>query len=298
MKTKLSSEQLFITGMVLSMTCWGLSWSSGKILSLYGDPLTLSLIRFTATFVSLFLIVMMMKNKILINKSGLFDLAVAASLLTIYTWLFFKGLIEGKAGAGGVLVTVLNPIVAYAITIIRAQRRPTRNETTGLLLGLTAGFILLQVLTNPRDIVEAGNIYFLLAAIVWAVLSLFTARAGRHGSSVSFSFWLYGFSSLILLMLSGWRSTVEIFENADRLFWWNLFFSSTITTALATTFYFVATARVGASKASSFIFLVPFSAAIGSWIFLDEKIELHTIIGGALGIAAVYILNKKEPIKS
>jgi drug/metabolite transporter (DMT)-like permease len=298
MKTRISPQELFITGMVLSMTCWGFSWSSGKILSQYGDPFTLSLIRFSMTFVSLLLIVMMMKNKILIRKSGIVDLTVAASLLTIYTWLFFKVLMEGKAGAGGVLVTVLNPIVAYAITILRARRKPTRNEGTGLLLGLVAGLILLRVFTNAADIVEAGNIYFLLAAIVWALLSLFTARAGRHGSSVSFSFWLYGLSSLILLMLSGFRTSVEILQQADRLFWWNLFFSSTITTALATTFYFVATARVGASKASSFIFLVPFSAALGSWIFLNEKIEPHTIIGGVLGIAAVYILNKKEAIRS
>ncbi len=40
--------------------------------------------------------------------------------------------------------------------------------------------------------------------------------------------------------------------------------------------------------------MVPFSAALGSWIFLGEVIEVHTIIGGILGIAAVYILNKKD----
>jgi drug/metabolite transporter (DMT)-like permease len=39
--------------------------------------------------------------------------------------------------------------------------------------------------------------------------------------------------------------------------------------------------------------MVPLSAAFGSWLFLDEVIQLHTIIGGLLGIGAVYILNKK-----
>jgi drug/metabolite transporter (DMT)-like permease len=73
-----------------------------------------------------------------------------------------------------------------------------------------------------------------------------------------------------------------------------MFFSATITTSLATTFYFIATSKLGASRASSFIFMVPFSAALGSWIFLQEIPEAHTIIGGILGIAAVYILNKKD----
>ena len=85
-------------------------------------------------------------------------------------------------------------------------------------------------------------------------------------------------------------------SHGDLAFWGNLFFSATITTSLATTFYFVATSKIGASKASSFIFMVPFSAALGSWIFLGEVIEVHTIVGGILGIAAVYILNKKEKV--
>ncbi|MCR6640451.1 MAG: DMT family transporter [Sporocytophaga sp.] len=58
-------------------------------------------------------------------------------------------------------------------------------------------------------------------------------------------------------------------------------------------FFFVATSRLGAGKASTFIFLVPFSAALGSWIFLKEVPEIHTIIGGFLGIFAVYMINRK-----
>ncbi|HYG01739.1 MAG TPA: DMT family transporter [Chryseosolibacter sp.] len=288
------SDQVFIIGMILSMTCWGFSWTSGKILSQYGDPLTISLIRFGVTVLSLIAVVLVLKEKLQLKRAGFFDLLIAGMLLSIYTYVFFKGLMLGKAGAGGVLVTVLNPIVAYAITIILARRKPTRREMLGLSLGLVAGFVLLKVFSSPGDIIKAGNIYFLLAAIVWAVLSRYTARASRYGSSISFSFWLYVVSTLMMSFLAGVNPSIHVLKNADSLFWWNLFFSATITTALATTFYFVATARVGASQASSFIFLVPFSAALGSWTFLCETIELHTIIGGLLGIAAVYVLNLRK----
>lgn len=288
------SDNVFVLGMVLSMTCWGFSWTSGKILSQYADPLTISFIRFAATVISLLAVVAVLKDKLKVKREGMIDLLIAAILLSVYTYVFFKGLMVGKAGFGGVLVTVLNPIVAYAITIALARRRPTRNETIGLTLGFIAGVILLKAFSNPANILNAGNIYFLLAAIVWAVLSRYTARASRYGSSVSFSFWMYVISTLMLLALAGMTPTVRVVQNGDALFWWNLFFSSTITTALATTFYFVATARVGASQASSFIFLVPFSAALGSWIFLDETIEVHTIVGGILGIAAVYLLNIRK----
>jgi drug/metabolite transporter (DMT)-like permease len=297
MKERTAEDKLFLLGMILSMTCWGFSWTSGKVLSYYGDPLTISFLRFALTFVSLIFILVLMKEKMTVSKAGFMDLAIAAALISLYTYLFFKGVSIGKAGAGGVLVTVLNPILTYAITLVLARRKPTRNEFFGLGLGLLAGVILLKLTTEAEEIFKAGNIYFLFAALSWSLLSRFTAKAARYGSSVAFSFWMYGIGTGIMLLFCEIDSTVSTVSNGDLTFWGNLFFSATITTSLATTFYFVATSKIGASKASSFIFMVPFSAALGSWIFLGEVIEAHTIIGGILGIAAVYILNKKDIVK-
>ena len=59
-----------------------------------------------------------------------------------------------------------------------------------------------------------------------------------------------------------------------------------------TTAYFITTMRLGSGKASSFMFIVPFSAVISSSIFLGEVIALTTVIGGFFAIMAVYIINK------
>lgn len=280
--------------MVLSMTCWGFSWASGKALSTYGEPLTIAFMRFVVTVVSLVFILIGLREKFSIAWKGLTDVVLAAVTLTVYNYCFFKGLSAGQAGAGGVLVTVLNPIIAYGITLIAAKRKPSENEFLGLGLGITAGIVLLKVLVDPSFLFSAGNIYFLFAAISWAVLSRFTARAARYGASISFSFWLYSVSTIILFLTCDWTSVLNTLRHGDFIFWFNLIFSATITTSLATTFYFIATAKIGASKASSFIFMVPFSAALGSWLFLDEAIALHTAVGGLLGIGAVYILNRKR----
>lgn len=293
MNQRISPEKLFLSGMILSMTLWGLSWASGKILSTYGPPLTISFFRFALTFATLPFLLWFLKVRVLINSKGVKDVIIASLLMSFYTYLFFKGLTEGKAGAGGVLVTVLNPIIAYAIMLILKRRRPSRNEAIGLALGLIAGVVLLKLTTEIDLLFDAGNIYFLLAAFTWAVLSNITSRATRYGSAVAFSFWIYALSTCAMFLIAGVESTVNVLEKADFTFWANMFFVSTIVAGLATTFYFVATSKIGASKASSFIFMVPFSAAIGSWIILGEAIQLHTIVGGVLGIIAVYILNRK-----
>jgi drug/metabolite transporter (DMT)-like permease len=292
------NKRLFLIGMTLSMACWGFSWPSGKILSWYGDPLLISFYRFALTFVSLLLILLFSKVALTIHKKGLINLFIAALIISAYTYFFFQGLSIGKAGAGGVLVTTLNPIITYSITLLITKRKPIKNELLGLGLGLLAGAILLKLPSEADKIFSAGNIYFLLCSFCWAILSLFTARASRYGSSLTFSLWMYGISSVLMFTINEKEAIVDTIYKSDFIFWLNLFFSATITTSLATTFYFIATTKIGASKASSFIFMVPLSAAIGSWIFLHEIPQLHTIIGGIIGIAAVYILNKNSSAKA
>jgi drug/metabolite transporter (DMT)-like permease len=293
-KDTASSQKLFLLGMVLSMTCWGFSWTSGKILSVYADPLTISFFRFAMTFISLILILMFARIPMNIRKAGLLDLFMAATFISLYTYLFFKGLTVGMAGAGGILVTVLNPIISYIVMLFIARRKPTTIEFWGLSLGVLAGVILLRLFSDASALWSAGNIYFLLASFSWAALSFVTARASRYGSPVAFSCWTYAVSTVLMFVLSDPSASVELLGKTDAIFWGNMFFSSSITTAGATTFFFVATSKLGAGKASTFIFLVPFSAALGSWIFLNEVPQLHSILGGILGIAAVYILNIRK----
>lgn len=289
-----NKERLFLTGMLLSMFCWGISWPSGKVLSVYGKPEVIAFFRFCVTFLSLGVIIFFLKERFLIRKQGILDLVGASFFIAFYTWLFFKGLSLGKAGAGGVLVTTLNPVIAYAIMLLSHRQKPTVAQGVGLFTGLAAAAVLLEIWSNWYSIFSAGNAYFLLAAICWALLSIFTSRSSRYGSPVAFSFWMYGICTLIMPLIIGLSAPQEVLSQSDTSFWGNLFFCGTVTTAMATTFYFVATTRLGPSRASSFIFLVPFSAAFGAWIFLEEIPKIYTIIGGTLGILAVYILNRKK----
>jgi drug/metabolite transporter (DMT)-like permease len=292
-----TGERKFLIGMLASMFCWGISWPVGKILVSYGIPENITFLRFFMTFISLLFLLLVIKENLSITKKGVVTLLTASGLMTIYGYLFIAGLNHGKAGAGGVLVTTLNPIITYAITMLLTLRPPSLKETIGLMVGLVAGSVLLKIWSNGSTIFDTGNLYFLAATFTWAILSRFTAMSSRYGSPLSFSLWMYGLCSFAMFFFTEKNSTLAVLQNGDIKFWVVLIFSSTITTSLATTFYFYATTKIGANKASGFLFLVPFSAAIGSWIILEEVPLWNTIAGGVLGIAAVYILNRKERVK-
>ena len=276
------------------MFMWGLSWPSGKVAAGYGSPANIVLIRYTVVFISFLPIFVLMKAPLTINKKGFSSLIIAGLLLSLYTYLFFYGLKSGLAGAGGVLVTTMNPIMAYGIGLIINRKTPSKNEAIGLVLGLIAGATLLKIWGNLDELFASGNIYFLLAAFVWAIMSRITSKASNFGSSMTFSLWMYLTTILIMLPLVDYTALQETLIIADNYFWWNIVFSATFATSFATTYYFYATTTLGPEKASSFIFLVPISAAVSSWLFLNETLQPHTIIGGVLGIAAVYMINRKK----
>ena len=286
-------EQIFLWGMMAAMFCWGMSWASGKVLSSYGTSESIGFYRFLVTFLSLVIILPLIKEKYTISLKGIWVLLAASICMSFYNYFFLQGLKEGMPGAGGVLVTTLNPIITYAITLIIALRRPTRQEFLGLFIGLIAGCFLLKIWERWDNLIDAGNIYFILATVTWSVLSRFTAVSKNYGSSLSFSFLMYGICTVVMFCFSSSEESIRIVQQGDTAFWLNLFFSATITTAIATTYFFYATTRIGVDKASSYIFLVPLSAALGSWIFIGEIPQWNTIAGGMIGIVAVYVLNKK-----
>ncbi|HVD97644.1 MAG TPA: DMT family transporter [Cytophagaceae bacterium] len=288
-----SSQQKFLYGMIASMFCWGISWPVGKILVSYGDAANMAMLRFVLTFISLLILLIIIKENFSISKKGIPVLLGASVCMTLYSYFFMEGLHHGKAGAGGVLVTTLNPVLTYALTMIISWKAPSRREALGLTVGVIAGSVLLQIWQNSASIFDPGNLYFVCATITWAVLSKFTSLSSRYGSPASFSLWMYGICSIMMFVFTDHQATATILTHADLKFWGSLFFSATITTSLATTFYFIATSRIGADKASSYIFMVPLSAAIGSWLILGEVPLWNTLAGGLLGIAAVYILQKK-----
>ncbi|HMK44556.1 MAG TPA: DMT family transporter, partial [Dissulfurispiraceae bacterium] len=81
----------------------------------------------------------------------------------------------------------------------------------------------------------------------------------------------------------------------DAVFWWNLFFLAVVSGSFATTVYFIAAEKLGSYRTSSFVFLVPSSAMLLSWLFLAETPDAGTIIGGTIAVSAVYVINKPAP---
>lgn len=287
------SDKFLLFAMLISMCIWGMSWSSAKILSQYGSAMSTAFIRFTFTFIALFLLLKSFGVSLKISRKGFLSLTAAGLLMSGYGLIFFEGLQHGLAGAAGVLVTTVNPLFAYIIGVIINKKIPEKREIIGLVIGIIAGCILLKVWLQFDLLLASGNLFFVAAGLTWALMSKFSSSASKHGSPFAFSFWMHGICILALSPIVNYTEVQHILVSGDQQYWLNILYFSTINSAGATTCFLYATSKIGAEKASGFVFMVPFTTAIAAWAFLGEQITITTVTGGLLGILAVLIMQGK-----
>ncbi len=276
------------------MSLWGLSWTNGKILGEYASIPILMFWRFLIAAIFMWFTLLLRSVEWRITAKGIPSILGSAVFLILYNHFYFTGTHLGAAGAGGVLVTTLNPVLTFLLISVVTKKFPRGRSLGGLLLGIFGGSILINVWQEGWSaIFTSGTQYFVLCASTWAFLTLISSKINQHMSTLTYSFWLYLISAVIsLLFIDG--SEVFVVFSMGLSFWLNLISISVGAMAFATTAYFVAASRLGSEKASAFIFTVPLSALIFSMLILNEPLKVNILLGGTLSIIAVFLINSAK----
>ena len=280
--------------MVFAMITWGYSWVGAKILGPYGHVSTKIFLRFF--FASIALIPILLKYHIpfRIDKKGFIFILWNSISLCSYNYFYFKSTHMGLAGVGGVLVTTLNPILTSLFVFSFLDRSSAKlKEFVGLIMGLTGGGIIMRLWEMDIALmISSGNIFYILASCSWVSVTITSQKSKNHIHFLTYSFWSFLGSSLISLSFCEIESISQSI-NYDWIYWLNIFLLSIVVMSFANTMYFFASSKIGAVKASSFIFVVPLTAIIFSKIIVNEQVLYTTVLGGFLSVIAVYLINRK-----
>ncbi len=280
--------------MVFAMITWGYSWVGAKILGPYGHVSTKIFLRFF--FASIALIPILLKYHIpfKIDKKGFMFILWNSISLCSYNYFYFKSTHMGLAGVGGVLVTTLNPILTSLFVFSFLDRSSAKlKEFVGLIMGLAGGGIIMRLWEMDIALmISSGNIFYILASCSWVSVTITSQKSKNHIHFLTYSFWSFLSSSLLSLSFCEVESISQTI-NYDWIYWLNIFLLSIVVMSFANTMYFFASSKIGAVKASSFIFVVPLTAIIFSKIILNEQVLYTTVLGGVLSVIAVYLINRK-----
>lgn len=281
--------------MITAMAAWGASWTSAKLIAGMAAAEVLVFWRFLMTFISFIPIILWSKESLRLNVKALGLTFLSAVLLIGYNEVFFAGLRYGAAGVGSLLVTTLSPMFTFLLSASLFGRKVGKKEIFGLLLGLAGGVIILDLgHLDTGDLVKSGNLLFLLGAVVWAALTITSQKAQENGvSTFVYSFYLYGFASLLDLVMALRYPVLEVFQYTP-VFWWNIFYLAVFSTTFANSIFFFGSRKLGAGPTSVFMYLIPVFAVFVSWQLLHEIPKGSTLLGGILAMIAVYLVNRRQ----
>ncbi len=286
-----ADNRIFIILLIVAMAIWGGSWVSGKIITSSMHPLAVAFFRFFFAFLAFVPTLFVFRQKPVIDVKTLALIAGGALVVTGYNLLFFAGLSAGLPGAGGVLVTSINPVFTFLIASILFRKSIRARDIIGMALGVTGGLVLLEVWRlSAGDLLSSGNLIFIAASVLWAVLTIISGEAQKRVSIFVYSFYLYGIASLLSFFIALPFGIEKAFR-PDPVFWINIVYLSVITSFCATSIYFFASKKLSAGRASSFNLFVPFFAVMGSWLVLGEIPRPVTVIGALCAMLAIYLIN-------
>jgi drug/metabolite transporter (DMT)-like permease len=279
-----------LIAMIVAMILWGSAWPCAKAISHLLESDALSFWRFFLNTIALLPFFFFAKRP---SYSRQFFTTITAGTvaMTLYLLTYFMGMKLGSAHLAGIIFNSINPLLIFLLSSMIFATPISLREKFALALGFSGTLLVLDLPHLSLDgFLKGGNILFIMSSLFWAMTTIISQKGGKSVTPFEFSFFTALGGSLIFFFLCDKEMIYKAFE-LDYFFWGMMVYISFATSALASTIYFYAVKQLGSARASSFIFIVPLSAVALSGIFLHEEIALISLLGGALSLSAVMMIN-------
>ena len=219
-----------------------------------------------------------------------------------YQLLFMHGMKFTAAGDASLIIT-MNPIfTVLLVSPFLGQRITARmvsaNPCLHRVAVVTGWSPNTDIALNDR---LKGDFMILLAALCWATATNITRimleTEGDYGASSSEIVVWYSLVGTALLT-PWWLADVytggfKAPNNEDLL---AILYLSILSTVLAYIWFVVGVEKIGATSASSYVFLVPPFGVLGGWLLLDERLGASLLLGFALIVLGVSRPERSEAV--
>lgn len=277
-----------------TVSVWGVTFISTKILLTAFSPFEILLLRFALGYVALWLAC----PRALPWQGAKTELVFATAGLTgigLYFLMENYALTVTQASNVGIIVSL-----APFFTVLFAKLAGTRGEHlrrnyfVGLAISMT-GMVLIGYNGLELGLNPLGDVCALGAAAVWGCYAVLTRTiTGRNISIIVATrrIFFYGLVTMLpVLTLLDFSPRWAALANAAYL--GNLLFLGLVASALCYVTWNRAVALLGALKTSAYIYAIPVITVVTARIVLDEAITLISGTGAALALAGLVVAERK-----
>jgi drug/metabolite transporter (DMT)-like permease len=197
------------------------------------------------------------------------------------------------------------PILIIAINVTFLRGRLSARQAAGVALSL-AGVVMIvargSVDTLLHVRLNAGDLWVLVAMVIWAIYTVALRWRPRELSSTAFTGSLIGIGVAVLLPVFAWDYGEGNRTQWSLLTWSAVAYFAIFPSVLAYFFWNAAVARVGGERAGTFLHLMPLFGAVLAWLFLGESLLWYHCVGAALIFTGLFVTSRagwtRVPAKS
>lgn len=292
-----SGDQTWVGLLILVTLVWGNSFIAIKHIVEYVTPLQLVTVRFVPVALIFAMLLLPTRGREVwrLLRAESWRLALLG-LVGAVLYNTFLGWGETRVAAGTAsLIIALNPAFTYTLSVLTMGERFLWHRVLGLAIAFAGLYIIIRWgsgrLVTVQDIRYV--LLIMLAPLCWATYTVLgKSLVARHPPLLVTGISM-GLAGLFSLAFSG-PSLLAKLPDLPASFWWADLFLAIPCTVFAFAVWFGALQRMPAGRVAGFVYLVPMWAVTFSRIILKEPISGALVVGAAVLLAGVWLVNQRR----
>ena len=287
------AQAKYYIALVAVCLVWGATPACGKILSTAMSPLLITGLRFFLMSGILFAWFYITGQRRVFHPDPKFIpflMFMGFMGITFHNGLLFTGL-KYTTATNTALIESIGPTVTTILAFLFVGERLSRKGWLGIFISCCGALCIvtkgsIDVLLNLEF--NIGDILIVLCEMAWSGYVILGWKAQGRMSAAALTAWNGFFGAIFCFIIGLCTDSLELMQ-----FNLEVFYGFSYLLYASGLFAFVvwnyAVAKVGASKAGVFVYMVPLTGAIIGVTFLGEDIFISQIVGGLFIVLGVIV---------
>lgn len=295
----MTKRQKGIIAMLVAVLVWGISFINIRVTMEVMGAMTLGGLRFIIASIILFIIMKAKKVDLTIQKKDIPLFLVAAGIgITVYFYFENNGVKYTSASIASIIIAAI-PVFSVITESIIYKKPLTKPLIASVILSVVGVGMIVGL--DLKDIENGGSIigYLMMfgAVFSWIIYSVANKPLFKRYDQGVITFYQSTIGMVFFLPFIPFENNQwdKIFTTEIML---HVVFLAVFASAIGFYVYLKGLDYLGISESSIYINLIPVVTVIVSFFWLGEVLSLMQMVGGALVIASVYIMNLGSKVET